>query len=188
MWGYSYCAPTCFYIYAMIIEERSSRSERVIEAGRKMLTAARTAPKAKGVDIIECCLLTGDDIKRLSDTMMQLHEETGRPVYLRDGGNILKADCVLIIATRAQLMGLNCGHCGFPSCADKPANVPCAFNSTDVGIAIGSAVATAADERVDTRVMFSVGMAAERMNLLPGCSQYFGIPISASSKSPFFDR
>jgi uncharacterized ferredoxin-like protein len=153
-----------------------------------MLTAARTAPKAKGVDILECCLLTGDDIQKLSAVMLQMFEETGRPVYQRDGNNILKADCVLIIATKSQMMGLNCGHCGFPTCGEKPAAVPCAFNGTDVGIAIGSAVATAADERVDTRVMFSVGMAAERMNLLPGCTQYFGIPISASSKSPFFDR
>lgn len=172
----------------MIINERESRAQRVIEAGRRMMTAARTAPKAKGVDILECCLLTGEDIVRLADTMMELHTETGRPVYKRDSGNIRQADCVLIIATRQQMMGLNCGHCGFPACAEKPANVPCAFNPTDVGIAIGSAVATAADERVDTRVMFSAGMAAERLELLPGCSQYFAIPVSASSKSPFFDR
>lgn len=172
----------------MIINERESRAQRVIEAGRRMMTAARTAPKAKGVDILECCLLTGEDIVRLADTMMELHAETGRPVYKRDSGNIRQADCVLIIATRQQMMGLNCGHCGFPACAEKPSNVPCAFNPTDVGIAIGSAVATAADERVDTRVMFSAGMAAERMELLPGCSQYFAIPVSASSKSPFFDR
>lgn len=172
----------------MIIDERNSRTERVLEAGRRMLTAARTAPKAKGVDILECCLLTGDDIKRLSDVMMELYAETGRPVYKRDSQNILQADCVLVIATQSQMMGLNCGHCGFSACAEKPSNVPCAFNSTDVGIAIGSAVATAADERVDTRVMFSAGMGAERLNLLPGCSQYFAIPISASSKSPFFDR
>lgn len=172
----------------MIINERESRAQRVIEAGHRMMTAARTAPKAKGVDILECCLLTGEDIVRLADTMMELHAETGRPVYKRDSGNIRQADCVLIIATRQQMMGLNCGHCGFPACAEKPANVPCAFNPTDVGIAIGSAVATAADERVDTRVMFSAGMAAERLELLPGCSQYFAIPVSASSKSPFFDR
>lgn len=172
----------------MIIEERESRTERVIEVGRRMLTAARTAPKAKGCDILECCLLTEEDITRLSEVMDELHQATGRPVFARDGKNILKADCVVIIATRDEEMGLNCGHCGYPTCAEKPANVPCAFNSTDVGIAIGSAVATAADAKVDSRVMYSVGMAAERMNLLPGCRQYFGIPLSASSKSPFFDR
>ena len=172
----------------MIIDERTSRSERVISAGMMMMTAARTAPKAKGLDLLECCLLTGDDIRKLSDVMLQLHEETGRPVYKRDGGNILSADAVLVIAAHNRPLGLNCGHCCYPACGDKPAQAPCAYCPTDVGIAIGSAVATAADLRVDTRVMFSAGMAAERMNLLPGCTQYFAIPISASSKSPFFDR
>lgn len=182
----------------MIINERDNRAERLTEAGRRMLTAARTAPKAKGVDILECCLATGDDIKRISETMLQLHEETGRPVFLRDGNNILKADALLIVATHLQPMGLNCGHCGFPTCGEKPKQVPCAFNLVDVGIAIGSAVATAADCRVDSRVMYSVGMAAKRLNLLthtaPGssipspCIACFGIPISCSSKSPFFDR
>lgn len=172
----------------MIIEERSSRTERVIEAGRNMLTAARTAPKAKGLDNLECCLLTGEDIQRLSDVMVELFNETGRPVYQRDAANILKAECVLIVAAKALPMGLNCGHCGWPTCAEKPAQAPCAYCATDIGIALGSAVATAADHRVDTRVMFSAGMAAERMNLLPDCSQYFAVPVSASSKSPFFDR
>lgn len=173
----------------MIVNERISRTERVVEIGRMMMTAARTAPKAKGVDILECCLLTGDDISALADEMMRLHEETGREVYRRDSGNIRRADCVLVVGTASVAMGLNCGHCGFATCDDKPAHVPCAFNSIDVGIAVGSAVALAADCRVDTRVMFSAGMAAQRLELLGnGCSQYLAIPVSASSKSPFFDR
>ena len=172
----------------MIIDERSSRRERVIEVGRRMLTAARTAPKGKGVDILECALVEGDDIERLSAVMKQLHAETGRGVYARDSENIMKADCIVVIATRDMPLGLNCAHCGFATCEDKPAAVPCAINSVDVGIAIGSAVATAADSRIDCRVMFSAGMAAQRLDILGGCSQYYCIPLSASSKNPFFDR
>lgn len=172
----------------MVLNERQNRTDRVLDAGKMMMTAARTAPKAKGLDNLECCLVVGDDIHRLSDMMLMLHEETGRPVYKRDAENILKAECILVIAAKNVPMGLNCGHCGFPTCGEKPANVPCAYCPTDVGIAIGSACSMAADLRVDTRVMFSAGMAAERMNLLPGCCQYFAIPVSASSKSPFFDR
>lgn len=176
----------------MIINERDSRRERVLEAARKMITAARTAPKARGVDILECCVVEGEDIKRLSDTMLQLFEETGRPVFQRDAANILKADAIVVIATRQQPMGLNCGHCGSPTCGDKPNGVPCVFNSVDIGIALGSAAAIAADCRVDTRIMYSAGMGAQRLGLLDGpegeCRQYFAIPVSASSKSPFFDR
>jgi len=172
----------------MIENERDSRHRRVLEAARMMMTAARTAPKGKGLDIVECAIVEGDDLVALSDVMKTLHAETGRGVYARDSENILKAECMLVIATRSLPLGLNCAHCGFPACSEKPAAVPCAVNSIDVGIAIGSAVSLAADLRVDCRVMFSAGMAAERMNLLDGCSQYYCIPLSASSKNPFFDR
>lgn len=172
----------------MIENEREGRNCRVVEVARRMLTAARTAPKGKGLDIIECALVEGDDLHRLSDEMKALFALTGRPVYSRDADNILQAECVVVIATRDQPLGLNCAHCGFATCESKPSAVPCAINSVDVGIAIGSAVATAADCRVDCRVMFSAGMAAERLNLLDGCRQYFCIPLSAGSKNPFFDR
>lgn len=172
----------------MIENEREGRSRRVLDVARRMLTAARTAPKGKGADILECALIEGDDINRLSGEMMNLFAETGRMVYSRDAANILKAECIVVIATHDQPLGLNCAHCGFATCEGKPAAVPCAINSVDVGIAIGSAVAMAADCRVDCRVMFSAGMAAERINLLDGCRQYFCIPLSVSSKNPFFDR
>lgn len=172
----------------MIINERADRHDRVVEVGRRMLTAARTAPKGKGLDLLECCLVEGDDLRRVSEVMMEFYEETGRQVYKRDSANILQADALVVIAIKPQPLGLDCGHCGFPTCADKPECAPCAINCVDVGIAIGSAVATAADCRVDCRVLFSAGMAAERMNLLDGCSQYYVIPLSSSSKNPFFDR
>ena len=36
--------------------------------------------------------------------------------------------------------------------------------------------------------MFSAGLAAQRLNWLEGCTQVYAIPVSASSKNPFFDR
>ena len=108
--------------------------------------------------------------------------------FLRDAENVLNAECVVLIGTNEGPMGLDCGHCGFPTCAERSAGVPCAINSVDVGIAIGSACATAADNRVDTRVMFSAGLGAQRLDILKGCKQVFAILVSASSKNPFFDR
>ena len=172
----------------MIINERESRHEQVLNVARQMMTAARTAPKGKGVDIIEVALVTDEDIKKLSKQLISLSEEKGMKFFLRDADNILSAECVLLIGTRELAQGLNCGHCGFPTCAERSAGVPCAINSVDVGIAIGSACAMAADHRVDTRVMFSAGLAAQRLDILKGCKQVFAIPVSASSKNPFFDR
>lgn len=173
----------------MIIEERTSRNGRVIRQAENLLTAVRTAPKGRGVDIIEAAVLTGDDIKRLSDRMLGLHSETGKPVFLRDGKNILDAEAILVIGTEIRPLGLNCGHCGFPDCVSKPEGVPCFFNSADLGIALGSAAAAAADMRLDTRIMYSAGIAAQSLGILgENIRTVLAIAVSASSKNPFFDR
>lgn len=172
----------------MIYNERSDRHARALEAARHMITAARTAPKARGNDLLECAIIDGNDILRLSSAMERLHAETGRPVYQRDSQNILKADCIVLIGIKRSDMGLNCKHCGYATCSDKPSQAPCAMNTVDVGIAIGSACSAAADCRVDTRVLFSAGMGAMDIDMLPGCQQVFAIPVSISSKNPFFDR
>jgi uncharacterized ferredoxin-like protein len=36
--------------------------------------------------------------------------------------------------------------------------------------------------------MFSAGLAAQRLNWLKDCKMVMAIPVSASSKNPFFDR
>lgn len=172
----------------MLIDERENRAERVLDAAKAMATAARTAPKGKGVDIIEIAIATTDTIQLLSDTMTAISADTGMKFLLRDAENILQADAILLIGTHQQVQALNCGYCGFSTCAEKPLQVPCAINTTDVGIAIGSACATAADWRVDTRVLFSAGWAAQKLNLLSGCHTVFAIAISCTSKNPFFDR
>lgn len=172
----------------MILNERDCRHTHVLEAARQMMTAARTAPKGKGVDIMEIALIEGNDLLRLADKMEAMVEVHGMKFFLRDADNIRHSECVVIIGTHNLNQGLNCAHCGYDTCATKPQNVPCAINSIDVGIAIGSACATAADLRLDTRVLFSAGLAAQQLDILQGCKQVFAIAVSASSKSPFFDR
>ena len=62
------------------------------------------------------------------------------------------------------------------------------FDGIDLGIALGSAVSTAADERVDSRIMYTIGKAAEEMGYEEGPVIWHGIPLSVTGKSPFFDR
>jgi len=172
----------------MVQNERETRHQRVMEAVGQMMTAARTAPKAKGVDIIEIAVVEGNDIQILSDKTNELGIKNDYKFFLRDAENILSAEAVLIIGVNKKEQGLNCSHCGFSTCEDKPKVIPCVFNTIDVGIAIGSACAKAANLHLDTRVMFSVGYAAQALNWLEGCRTVFAIPVSASTKNPFFDR
>lgn len=174
----------------MIINERNNRHERLLHVANEMMTAARTAPKGKGIDIIEINLITGEDIHTLSDAMVDYSEKTGMKFVTRDAENILHAEAIILIGTKTKTQSLNCGYCGFETCAEKmehPA-IPCSLNSVDVGIAIGSAVSVAADHRVDSRVMFSAGRVAQEIGWLSGSSNIYAIPISCSSKNPFFDR
>ena len=108
----------------MIQNERDCRHEHVLGVARQMMTAARTAPKGKGVDVIEAALVTGEDLKKLSEKMNAMAEELGMKFFLRDAANVLQAECVVIIGTREQAQGLNCGHCGFPTCAGRTEGVP----------------------------------------------------------------
>jgi uncharacterized ferredoxin-like protein len=173
----------------MVQNERDLRKELVIQAARRMLVAARTAPKGKGIDLIEMALVTNDDLHRLSKEMVKIAAEKGLAFFLRDAENILQADVVMILGTRRKIQGLNCAHCGYKTCESKPEEVPCTLNTVDLGIALGSACATASDLRVDTRVMFSAGLAAQRLGLLGAdCGCVMAIPVSATSKNPFFDR
>jgi uncharacterized ferredoxin-like protein len=174
----------------MIINERDNRNDRLLQVAYKMMTAARTAPKGKGLDIIEIGLISGDNIKLLSDDMLKQGTKSGFKSMLRDGENILQSEVIVLIGTKSHPLLIDCGYCGFESCAHKNEHesVPCAINTVDVGIAIGSACAVAADHRVDSRVMISAGRIAQKLNFLPNATSIYAIPISCSSKNPFFDR
>lgn len=173
----------------MIYDERSLRNEQALDIAQKLMVAARTAPKGKGIDVVECAVIDGDEQERLACAMEDIGTERGHRFFLRDAGCVRKSQCVVLVGTRTQTQGLNCGHCGFPTCTVKPAEVPCEVNSVDVGIALGAAVTRAAAYGVDTRIMFSAGLAAQQLGLLgEDVKQVYAVPISVSSKSPFFDR
>jgi uncharacterized ferredoxin-like protein len=171
--------------------ETAFRAEAVARVAEKMALAARTAPKGRGLDLLEIAVLTGDDIQRLSARMKEIGEREKHQTFLRDCENIKSAAALLLIGTKTKVVGLRCcSFCGYASCDEaERAGAVCALNSVDLGIAIGSAVSVAADNRIDNRVMYTVGKAAIEAKLLgPEVVAAFGIPLSVSSKNPFFDR
>ncbi len=173
----------------MLYNERDMREDQALDIAEKMMVAARTAPKAKGVDVIECAVLTDDDQEALAQAMEAIGEERGLKFFLRDANCVRASQCVVLVGTHNRPQGLNCDYCGFPSCGDKPHEAPCEINAVDVGIALGAAVSRAQAFGVDTRIMFSAGWSAWKMGLLgEGVGQVYAIPVSISSKSPFFDR
>ena len=168
-----------------------------------MALAARTAPKAHGDDEILLAVLTGVQIKKLSRAMTDYGTKHGLGYFLRDARNVAASDACLVIGARGNAtVGLDCGACGYATCAamkkaaekKRPrtttyAGPNCAVRMADLGIALGSAVKTAQIHNVDNRIMYTAGSVA--MNLgFPGkdCTVAYAIPLSASGKSIFFDR
>jgi uncharacterized ferredoxin-like protein len=176
-----------------IFKENELRKDALLRVAQNMMIAARTAPKGKGADNLAMAILTDGDLQRLCKHTKEIGERQQNDIFIRDASNVLhSADVVFLIGTRFKSLGLKlCVFCGFEDCnaKEKHPEFPCTFNTTDLGIAVGSAVALAADNRVDTRIMYTLGYAAREMNLLG--EEYkivFAIPLSATSKNPFFDR
>ena len=93
----------------MIYNERDIRSQSVRDLAEAILVAARTAPKAKGRDLVEIAMITDEDIERMSETMLQMSAESGMKFLLRDAANVLQAEAVIVIGiqTEASECGLN---------------------------------------------------------------------------------
>ena len=175
----------------MLIEGKQAERDAVLETAKRMCAAARTAPKAKGIDHILTGILTGEEKDRLAAEMRRLAETEGAAFFARDAANVDASEAVVLIGTARGARGVPlCGFCGWGDCAGMAkAGGHCAYDDVDLGIAVGSAAAAAADARVDSRVMFSAGKAALLLGLLgEKAATVFGIPVSATGKSKYFDR
>lgn len=175
----------------MITKSLDAEKRAAMTVAELMVTAARTAPKGCGIDNLELLIVDGADKDKLADEMRKIAKDTGVDFFHRDGGNVDTALAVVLLGTRIEPIDCpNCGYCGFEDCADNRANDGvCAFNPGDLGIAIGSAVSVAANHRCDNRVLFSAGRAALNLGYFSHDVKIaYGIPLSISGKSPFFDR
>jgi uncharacterized ferredoxin-like protein len=176
----------------MIEDSRTAEEQAVISVARKMCAAARTAPKACGKDHLETCIVTGEDKEKLADEMERLAEKFEKPFFIRDAGNIRASHAVVLIGAIRGQRNLNecCGLCGYKNCAENAQeNGICVFDPMDLGIALGSAVSIAADNRLDNRIMFSAGQAAVSLGIFPPeVKTVMTIPLSSTRKSPYFDR
>jgi len=61
------------------------------------------------------------------------------------------------------------------------------FTTIDLGVALGSAAKVASDHNVDNRLMYTIGIAAKKLNWMDA-DVIIAIPLSATGKSIYFDR
>lgn len=168
---------------------KSIQKSALKDVAEFMCLSARTAPKAKGQDNLVIIILDEKDKKRIIQQMKKIGKEQSRPGCLRDAENIKNSQNIIVVGTKSKPLGLNCGFCGYPTCkALSKTKGICSYNTMDLGIALGSAAGVASSFHADNRLMYSIGKAAMDCGMIPGCVAAIGIPLSATSKNPFFDR
>lgn len=177
----------------MLYQGRELELQAVLQTAAAMCAVARTAPKAHGKDTLHTLVLTGEEKNALADRMEQVGAELmGEEMptwYGRDANNVRAAQAVVLIGADRKYRGVpHCGFCGFHDCTEcRAAGGNCAFAYVDLGIAVSSAVATAAMDKVDSRIMYSIGKTAEQMGYVENVI-WLGVPLSVSGKDIFHDR
>jgi uncharacterized ferredoxin-like protein len=153
----------------MIIKSGKAESDAALEVAKLMLVAARTAPKARGLDTVVTAVITGEEKEKVAEEMERIGKEKNLPLRIRDAGNIRNSELVVLGGVLYE------------------EGSPKELKLVDLGIALGSAAKVASILNVDNRIMYSVGEAARNIGLLQA-DYIVGIPISIKGKSIFFDR
>ncbi|MDI9642208.1 MAG: DUF2148 domain-containing protein [Archaeoglobales archaeon] len=179
----------------MVQNEKDFAEEAVRISAYLMAESARTAPKSKGIDDLEILYFGREEIERIAKKMEEFAREDEN--FLRDADSLRKAKGILLIGVKGgKALGINCGACGFKSCAEfekakreelKFKGPNCAFKLVDLGIALGSAVKLSAMLGVDTRIMYRIALAVKKLGLTES-DVAFAIPMAVEGKNPFFDR
>ena len=188
------------------VNSTDAERESVMSVARLMAVAARTAPKARGVDAIDTLIVEGQDLEALANAMDGC--ASGRPAIVeaafhRDADNVRNSTCAILLsvtgAPKKPENPFDCGACGFSTCealikarahssGGKDFFGPvCVYASLDLGVALGSAVKIASSHNIDNRMMYTMGVAAATLNWMKG-DVILGIPLSSSGKNMYFDR
>lgn len=169
--------------------------DEVKRAAGLMALSARTAPKSLGQDFVIIKIISGEEVVKLGEDMIEYGIKHNKRNYDRDGSNVKNSPVVLLIGLKdPDTVGLNCGACGFDNCSECQAHEGpefdgplCALRILDMGIAIGSAAKMASLLSIDSRIMYRIGAVAKKTGLIK-TSFAMGIPLSTTGKNIYFDR
>jgi uncharacterized ferredoxin-like protein len=181
------------------ISDEVGEKDAILNVAKLMQASARTAPKTAGIDDILTMVIYGEEKDSIAEEMEELARQRGIEGFRRDAKNVKDSDVVVLIGVRGgKSIGFNCGACGYETCqkfeeATRRAGQDfvgptCLFKALDLGIALGSAVKMASILNIDNRIMYRVGIAALKLNLMPEATIIMGIPLSAKGKNIYFDR
>jgi len=187
-----------------IISSKDVEMDAILTVAKLMAASARTAPKGRGVDRVVTAIVTGEEKERIAEAMEKKMREKKNPItaFEQDAKGLRNSPCALLIGVTGTMPKkpenpLNCGACGYSSCAkfikakkkrgEDFTGPVCIFEAMDLGIAVASAAKTASELNIDNRIMYTVGAGAKAIGLLDA-DIIIGIPLSTTGKNIYFDR
>lgn len=164
----------------MVIDESEAIRESVLYVAKLMAVAAKTAPKARGIDNVVIRILSSrEELESLANKMEELSKVYGE-FFSRDADNVRRSVAVVLIGCKIVDIGVKA-----PKTWALDASI--VLGIVNLGIALGSAVKIASMLNVDNRIMFTIGIAAQELKLIDA-DYALGIPLSATAKNIYFDR
>jgi len=164
----------------MPVSEAELLKNAVLRVAELMAAAAKTAPKARGVDnVVVTDIRDRNELDRLAKKMEELASEFG-DFFARDAKNVRESEAVVLIGVKIVDLGLK-------TPPEYKVDINTVMSLLNLGIALGSAVKMASLMNIDNRIMFTVGLAAQRLGLIDA-EYVMGIPLSAHAKNIYFDR
>ena len=164
----------------IMIEEREIIKDTALIVAKLMSSSAITAPKAKGRNNIQVRILDKkEELYQLAEEMEKLAPKYGS-FFARDADNVRSSDAVVLIG--CKIIDFN---------IKQPEEIKYDINTVlslvNLGIAIGSAVHIVSINNVDNRIMYTIGLAAQKL-YMKDSDIVFGIPLSIKGKNIYFDR
>ena len=153
----------------MIISSEDAEKEVVLYVAKLMCAAARTAPKGRGADTIKTAILTGEEIKRVTDEMVK-ESKDGLTISIK---SVQYSEAIVLIGVT------------FEQPSDQSGNMKAKL--IDLGIALGSAARIASDLNIDNRIMGGPGRIAAKLGMMKA-DEVQSICLSIKGKNIFFDR
>jgi uncharacterized ferredoxin-like protein len=181
--------------------------EHLIDVAKLCIQATLKAPQITGRLKISTKIVTDDDLMPVVDvigelakiahyahwdhqTFLQTLDDKDLPLLLLIGADLTVSD-----------LKLNCGACGFKTCADfnryakkmkdsQPIvrGPSCNWKMLDFSIACDWACAAAWQYNVENRILGSAGLAAQFLGLMPGCSTVMGLPLGPPRELVWYSR
>jgi uncharacterized ferredoxin-like protein len=176
------------------------KKKALSQVAEHLALAARTAPKTRGRDDLVISILTDEEKERVASELELLFGEREKQWWWlkRDADSVRKSAIVILFSIKgSKPRNLDCGACGFPTCAEFEkaekktlsdfAGPNCVYPLIDLGLALGASAKLCSELGVDNRIMFSIGLAARKIKIMDA-DIIMGLPLSATGKNIYFDR